>query len=421
MKKTQVWMLILFAVASLCSCQSAGSSSKADEGKSIPSSESASDTLDTTVQFIETTLRAQLLKTYGAANEVTDIAYFDYDRNDLDASVLILQDSLLKAGYKADKERFEQRVNDIFDGLVRVDNFLYFNNFNGQCATPKNIRYADRDGFKTNYYFSLDKQLFIGQYAIPELIDYKAIYPAIAQEEETIATQQQSDLAEDGIIYITRWKDVHDLEQAQKFNVQLLVNRNLYLFNDDKSKLPWLLKHDAAFMESLVLTFGWTADEQLLKWVMDNNKFDKRHPLAFGKMFYHKRCDGRLKLQANTFRYLQRTLSPSNQGILDDIKLFVRYFANFDEQIEELTDQERLAILSNLVYFAEQYKYEKGFENRRIMAWMYLTNGTGKNNTLLKESNYFNLPKFRQWWEKQYSDGDYEIVTEIDAGARADY
>lgn len=254
------------------------------------------------------------------------------------------------------------------------------------------------------------------EFFIPEILNYQETFPKLNEFDVNF---KFTDL--DGNEDITfPWKEKSNISNERNKNIQLILNRNLYLFNDDKSKLPWLLKNDEGFMKSLVLTFGWTEDEKLLKWVIENNKFDKNNPLEFGKMFYTKKCDGSLKLHANTFKYLQKTVTPQNDQILDDIKSFVSYYANFKNKVEDLNERERLEVLSNIVYFAQQYKYEKGFDNRRIMSWMYLTT-FDQQMQILEQSNYFNLPKFKQWWDEQYTDGDYDIVADINDGVRDDY
>lgn len=57
-------------------------------------------------------------------------------------------------------------------------------------------------------------------------------------------------------------------------------------------------------MMSLVKDFGYTKDLSILKWAIDNTKFDKNDPEDYGKLFWIKKCDGNLKIHANTFKIL---------------------------------------------------------------------------------------------------------------------
>ena len=343
-----------------------------------------------------------------------------YSENDLLATQNILNQTLRKNGYNIkNQELFKDKIYKIFDRKIIYpsDNKTVYINLFDKCNLDK---IYSRINVISNGIFIFKDSFFISElYAIPEILNYKNLFNNLSSLEDSPIIKEEPELYATKI-KVPRWKDVPDLDQQRKFNEQLLINRNLYLFNDDKSRLPWLLKNDEYFMKSLVLTFGWTEDEKLLKWVIENNKFDKNNPLEFGKMFYTKRCDGTLKLHSNTFKYLQKTVTPENQGILDDIKSYVQYLAVFRNKTDDLTVKERLEILSNIVYFAQQYKYQKGFENRKIMSWMYLT-VFDENAEILKQNNYFNLPKFKLWWDEQFTDGDYDYVVEINDGVRYEY
>lgn len=313
---------------------------------------------------------------------------YELTEKDFNIAKSILNEYLKNNGFKTDRVKFENRVNEIFQKchVTEYNSKLSILNVNPHFKdSPFDLFF-----YTGHYFFDSQIGLMLRMYTLHELIPYPNESP------------------------------VHSPNKIS-FNKDLVLNINLYLFNDDKSRLPWLLKNDEYFMKSLVLTFGWTEDEKLLKWVIENNKFDKNNPLEFGKMFYTKRCDGSLKLQSNTFKYLQKTITPENQGILDDIKLFVKYFADDKNKIDNLSEKERIEILSNIVYFAEQFKYEEGYRNRRIMAWMYFNIGQRDREELLKQNNYFNLPKFKQWWETVYNDGDFSDVTDINDGVLDDY
>lgn len=343
---------------------------------------------------------------------------YKYSEKDVDVLIPILSKLLASNGYQ-NKNEFNQKINTIFNRIIddnSSNEYLYVN-YLDKCK--KSMVYSPNDIENSGFYVVKNSNFITELYLLPELINYQKEFPDLTEFENNLDKTYKDANANEVQKYF--WKDDSNLNEQRKKNIQIFINRNLYLFNDDKSKLPWLLKNDDYFMKKLVLTFGWTEDEKLLKWVIENNQFDKNNPLEFGKMFYTKKCDGTLKLQPNTFKFLQKTVTPENQEILDEIKKYVQYLAVFSNKTDDLTDKERLEVLSNIVYFAQQYKYEKGFKNHRIMSWMYLTNGDGENAKILKQNNYFNLPKFKQWWDQQYTDGDYEYVSEVDGGARDDY
>lgn len=408
-ENTHLRLLILLFLTSMVSCGSPENNRQENKDTSNPIPTQHRDTIETAPNTIETTLKSQLLKTYGASNEVTDIKYFEYDRNDLDASVIIVDELLRNAGYIANKANFEKKVKQIFDGAVKSENFLYIDNFKGKCSTPKTIQYFDSDGFKTNYYFALDKQLFVGQYAIPELIDYKNRYPEIAKIEETIETEKSRSAAEGEKIFITRWKDVRDLEQQQKFNVQLLINRNLYLFNDDKSRLPWLLKNDESFMKSLLLKYGWTEDGKLLKWVIKETPLkltrQENNAVEYGSLIYHKDCSDKVKINEKVLMLMaENDTQIHRKNLMDYIHL---YLANPDlkkdneltfPQIAKITAYALNFIINNAQDEQEIYQYQGLFAESNDHDNRYTKE--------FKKNNYYGINGFKEKWQQAKQEGD---------------
>ena len=61
-----------------------------------------------------------------------------------------------------------------------------------------------------------------------------------------------------------------------------------------------------------------------------------------------------------------------------------------------------------MTYFAEQYKYDKDYKDDNQMMGR-LRNFLGENDRkILKENNYFSLPKFKEWWDN--ADYDAYVV-----------
>ena len=194
----------------------------------------------------------------------------------------------------------------------------------------------------------------------------------------------------------------------RKKNIQIILARNMYLLNDNKAQFKWLILNDQYFMESLVKTFGYTDDTDLLKWVIEKTKFDKNNPQDYGKLFWIKQCDRTLKLHANTFKMLQKLYLPNdsseNRFILNNIQSYLEYLDSEASKTERITETERVKIMANLAYFAEQYKYNIEYkDDARMMGRLRYFLNT-EEETTLKQNNYFNLPKFVEWW----NNADYD-------------
>ena len=344
----------------------------------------------------ERVLEKQLLKANSISNEVTTIQYYPYDKEDLEISIELLDSILKKDGYNL-IDNFDSKVKAVFGNIKLFDN-IYFLKTDNKCYNSNEILYNDSDGFKFNLYFSIDKKLMIGQYAIPELIDYRTKYPEISKIEDTISVTKKDKEGED--IYVTRWRDISDLKEQRKKNIETLVARNKYLFNDDKDSFDWLIKNDAFFMEQLVKRFGYTQDFELLEWVIKKTHYDKNYPEDYGSLFWVKNCDGSIKLHSNTFKILQKLYNVKTAyQILEDIKGYINYLGDEEQhKKEDLTEEQRIKILANIVYFGEQYKYTDDSPYQMMGRLRYFLSDSQVD--ILVKNKYFNLPKFKEWWDK---------------------
>jgi len=344
----------------------------------------------------ERVLEKQLLKANSISNEVTTIQYYPYDKEDLEISIELLDSILKKDGYNL-IDNFDSKVKAVFGNIKLFDN-IYFLKTDNKCYNSNEILYNDSEGFKFNLYFSIDKKLMIGQYAIPELIDYRTKYPEISKIEDTISVTKKDKEGED--IYVTRWRDISDLKEQRKKNIETLVARNKYLFNDDKDSFDWLIKNDAFFMEQLVKRFGYTQDFELLEWVIKKTHYDKNSPEDYGSLFWVKNCDSTIKLHSNTFKVLQKLYNVKTAyQILEDIKGYINYLGDEEQsKKEELTEEQRIKILANIAYFGEQYKYTDDSPYQMMGRLRYFLSDSQVD--ILVKNKYFNLPKFKEWWDK---------------------
>lgn len=356
----------------------------------------------------ERVLEKQLLKANSISNEVTTIQYYPYDKEDLEISIELLDSILKKDGYNL-IDNFDSKVKAVFGNIKLFDN-IYFLKTDNKCYNSNEILYNDSEGFKFNLYFSIDKKLMIGQYAIPELIDYRTKYPEISKIEDTISVTKKDKEGED--IYVTRWRDISDLKEQRKKNIETLVARNKYLFNDEKDSFDWLIKNDAFFMEQLVKRFGYTQDFELLEWVIKKTHYDKNSPEDYGSLFWVKNCDGYIKLHSNTFKILQKLYNVKTAyQILEDIKGYINYLGDEEQnKKEDLTEEQRIKILANIVYFGEQYKYTDDSPYQMMGRLRYFLSDSQVD--ILIKNKYFNLPKFKEWWDK--ADYDEYYVTECE-------
>lgn len=239
---------------------------------------------------------------------------------------------------------------------------------------------------------------------------------------------------DDNVFFINEINAITSLPKVEQFTElkndkvivdipETVVYRNLFLFNNDNSKFLWLLKNDTKFMENLVKVFGYTKNESLLKWVIEKTKFDEKDPRNFGKLFWAKVCNGKFKLHADTFKLLQKLHIPNdpseNRFIIDNIKSYLEFLGR--DKSTDLTRNEKLKLMANLAYFAEQYNYDKKFndDNKMMARLRYFLNDD--DFKVIKENNFFSLPKFKEWWDNADYDAYYVGECEYEGSCGSGY
>ncbi|WP_303813295.1 hypothetical protein [Apibacter mensalis] len=326
-----------------------------------------------------------------------------YGKEDLDALVQI-EDTILKNnGYKTPEiEDFNQKIKKIFGRIIDNQSENSYLKIDRYYKCDKDLEYYPTYmGF--NYIYVAKKHNFITQFEpLPVVLDYQKIYPEVSKYEEN---SYMIDTA-DGEIEVSMWKDFDDLPQKRNLNKQRLISRNKYLFNDDKSQFPWLVTQDEFFMRSLITDFGYTEDKRLLKWALENTHLPFFHTYAkdddleeLGKLLWTKDCNGEIRVHQNTLDLLKEMSTP-------DENLYIMYVAEYLTNLEhlnankELSDAQKAKIAAHLMYWGEQYKYDKLYDyNQMFMGhfWHYKDDGTYDKE--FKKNNYYGLPKFKEWYE----------------------
>lgn len=341
---------------------------------------------------IEKILERQLKAGGYASYYDTDYAYYKYDKSDLEITFKPISQILIKYGFKViDKDVFNRKIKTIFGDIGRYDDIFYINNSN-KCFKPQKVDYYDPDGFRNDLYFSIEDRIILNLYSLPEIIDYQNDYKEIASEEDKIPTEV-SKIGETEKIYITKWKDIKDLAQQRDNNIQTLVNRNKYLFNDSKASLVWLKFHDEYFLESLVKVFGYVGDKDLLKWVLDRNLNEEE----FSKLLFTKTCDNRYIFHKEIFEVMTQADVKSQENYL----LFLRGRTDFPK-LDDLSFRDAAKINALYCYYAT--KFTASIEQGDVYTFFPKLNDP-KFEEEFKKNNYYNLPDFKELYDDTKSGG----------------
>lgn len=312
---------------------------------------------------------------------------YEFTTEDLDLQMQILYEGLKESGFEdIDENLFQNKLINIFKYINgnKKCNLTYGNIGTRYYVYYQSLLDEKKETLESSkFYFELQNLFFDRKYKI---------------FGETIPLKKLLKINSDNSLSITI--------------PPFLLHRNKYLFNDNKDSFEWLIKNDAFFMESLVKKFGYTGDKELLEWVIKKTHYDKNRQEDYGSLFWVKNCDGSIKLHSNTFKVLQKLYNVKTAyQILEDIKGYINYLGDEEQSKEEdLTEEQRIKILANIAYFGEQYKYTDNSPYQMMGRFRYFLRDSQVD--ILIKNKYFNLPKFKEWWDK--ADYDEYYVTECE-------
>ncbi|MDI9310497.1 MAG: hypothetical protein QM535_09790 [Limnohabitans sp.] len=362
---------------------------------------------------IQSILKKQLLAGYLAEKNETGYINYEYSLNDLTVTIPLLKNQLISNGYNSDDiSDFESRIKTIFDKTIDPKSDITYVDFFDKCNNK--VEYYPK--YTENKYgvFIFKNQKFITEgLTIPQIIDYVKEYKDLANEEKKYERKYKN--SNGVIITRTLWMDNLNLADERKKNIQLLVARNMYLFKNSRAHFRWLIINDENFMKNLIYKFGYFEDIELLEWVEEKFNSKQDNIQNYGGLFWTKQCDGKIKIHSSYFKLLQKKITKKNyKKYIEDIKKYIEYISDFTNKID-ISNNDRIKIISNIVYFAEQYKYDSQYKSDfRIMGRSRYFLDAKNYRKILEQNNYFNLPKFKEWWERAEYDKVYVENCEYD-------
>ena len=369
---------------------------------------------------VENILKDQLESgSSGLYEETADGETYNYKNKDLEVTIPILKEKLEISGFRfLNNEDFNSRIKVLFGRIINSNSdskYLYLSPID-KCERVINF-YRNKNTASANlpsYYIIKNINFITDLYALPEFINYQKEYPNLAKIEDSIKIH----IVKDGNnVKLNLWKNEKDLAKRRFINQQLLISRNKYLFNDDKSQFPWLVMHDEFFMRSLVTEFGYTEDKKLLKWVIENtdlplfSKFaETKHLKELGKLLWTKDCNGEIRVHQNTLDLLKELSTPHDDLYIMYVAEYLsNYMASFAIKEENLTIEQKAKIAAYLLYWGEQYKYDKHYDyNQMFMTRFYYYHFEREAyEKEFKKNNYYGLPKFKEWYDAAKKEKDY--------------
>lgn len=354
---------------------------------------------DSLKQILEKQLNAGMS---GLFEETTDGETYHYSSQDLDVIIPLQKEKLKLSGFRfLTNSEFNNKVNQIFGRIINPQSQLKYLYASPLEKCEKNIVF-NRNKYTASinppsYYIVKNENFITDLYAIPEVIDYQKKYPNISKLEDNINTNT---IIEGNNVQLNLWKNADDLQNRRYFNEQLLINRNKYLFNDNKASLAWLKFNDQYFLESLGKIFGYTKDKDLLEWVMKRNEAKAKD--FVNEFLFVKNCKGELEIREDILKFIENNMTENSQD-----QAYVNALNSYDVDNNNWSNKEKLKFRA---YIANTYdflfmKYDS-IGSTNIGRFSYLgrifyhsNKENGKEWSEMeqnfKENNYYNLPHLR--------------------------
>jgi hypothetical protein len=297
------------------------------------------------VMEIPKCLNAQLTAGSSAEKSETDYPNYTFSETDLDCSVPLLEKELQKRSYKfPTSEEFASKVFEIFKRKIDYTKSTSYVYIDGNDACNKQMVYnknSEDDMISKSYYLVKNKSFITELLSIPEITDYSKEFPESKKFEEQQVNNMQ------GNIKIVKWNEEKDLNQTRFKNIEKLVNRNLFLFNNRNEQLVWLLFNDENFLEILCKIYGYDKNDKInqhfIKKIVANNNVD--NDILF---FISKNCENKVSINQNFINsfnsYLTSSKKPNDALILRNIASRIMS----DSKYSTLSKEEKIKSISYL-------------------------------------------------------------------------
>ena len=322
----------------------------------------------------------------------------EFTEEDIDELIKLEKKILSNSDYVfISNSEFNLKIKDIFQRIINEklpSKYLYVN-IRNKCE--RGIHYFKDDYIDYVGFLVFKNDNFISPlYFIPDIYDYKKKFPNLSIKDGIEKTKE-------GDIYVSRWMG-NNYDNNEE---QLLINRNKYLFNDNKASLAWLKVNDSLFLESLVITFGYTKDKDLLDWVMQRNR--SKAVEFINNYVFVRNCKGELEIREDILKYIeQKTTDEENTH--DYAKALYHY--EVYENPNKWTEKEAYKILA---YKSNTYdylfmKYKNIRYNNRwniLGSIFYYSNREDEKEWKeieknFEKNNYYNLPHLKEALEYAY-------------------
>ncbi|PJJ67636.1 hypothetical protein [Chryseobacterium geocarposphaerae] len=350
-------------------------------------------------------LKSQLIAGVSGEKNETDYPTYKFTLKDLEATESIIAKELDDNGYKKPStEEFINKINMIFKRIIapKSESKYLQVNFEDKCSKDlklyKNSNSIDVNPYST--YIFKNGRFISDLYSIPEIMDYTKNPELFRFEKDAENNNHIKD------VKIYYWKDIADLKNIRKQNIQRIVARNMYLFNNNKTYIIWLLSHDKNFIKLLVKNFGYD-DEPKFNEMIINEYVQSKDKYKIGELIFAKNCNKELEIHDRILQSLteiyQKSSNPKDLfGLMD----FCSKLLETDEY-NNYSEKEKIKMVAYLantydLLFKKNHRNQEGWDPRWNILGAYFEDDSrsrvkwSQMKEEMQKNNYYNLPNLKE-------------------------
>lgn len=349
-------------------------------------------------------LKSQLSAGAIGKNE-TDYPNYKFTLKDLEAIESIIAKELEDNGYKKPgAEEFIKKINTIFKKVIdpkSESKYLHIN-FEDKCSKDLKL-YKNSNSIDVNPYstYIFKNGLFISDlYSIPEILDY-AKNSELSQFE---SDAENNNHIKDVKIYY--WKDITELKNIRKQNIKRIIARNMYLFNNNKTYIIWLVTHDKNFIKLLVKNFGYDKEPKFNEMLI-NEYIQPKDQYKIGELIFAENCNKELEVRDGILQSLADTYQKSsNPKDLFGLMEFGSKLLETDEY-NNYSEKEKIKMIAYLAntydfLFKKNHRNQDGWDPRWNILGAYFEDDSRSKikwsqlKEEMQKNNYYNLPNLKE-------------------------
>ncbi|PJJ67635.1 hypothetical protein [Chryseobacterium geocarposphaerae] len=341
-------------------------------------------------------LKSQLIAGASGEKNETDYPTYKFTLKDLEATESIISKELKDNGYKKPStEEFIIRINTVFKRIIdpkSESRYLHIN-FEDKCSKGfklfKNSNSIDVNPYST--YVFKNGRFISDLYSIPEIMDYTKNPELFRFEKDAENNNHIKD------VKIYYWKDIADLKNIRKQNIKTIVARNMYLFNDNKTYVTWLITQDPTFVKTLVKQFGYTEEPKFNDLIMNDYLNNYQTSSDIGDVIFTKNCNGKLEIRTELLKYIKEHTKSDENRLLTALE-------NFGYALKDnnsFTPDEKYKILAYIGNTVDPFYLNFAGVNSGNAVWnaeSVLYNSIVKDRNIIsvfQKNNYYDLPDLK--------------------------